>query len=118
MKLSEAIMLNGMDKPQGYGSVSIASVDAPCALGGALQSIGKQTLDPDQDYSIIETEWPWVNGSFACPECKQPNRGHSVVWHLNDTHRWTRAQIAEWVSTIEPQEVSGEPREQGIEVYR
>jgi predicted nucleic-acid-binding protein len=27
-----------------------------------------------------------------------------IVWHLNDKHKWTREQIAEWVETIEAQQ--------------
>lgn len=34
-------------------------------------------------------------------------REHSavVVWDLNDGHRWTREQIADWVQTIEEQQL-------------
>jgi hypothetical protein len=28
--------------------------------------------------------------------------------HLNDDHRWTREQIADWVQTIEPPQASSE----------
>ncbi len=27
-----------------------------------------------------------------------------MVIHLNDDHRWTREQIADWVATVEPSE--------------
>lgn len=108
LKLSEAIMLNGMSKPQGYGCESVASIDAPCAIGGALQTVGKQvTFDPSANYPIFFQEWPWVDQEAPefCPACMDEIwRVADAIWHLNDLHRWSRQQIAEWVSTIEPQE--------------
>jgi hypothetical protein len=107
MKLSEAIRMNGMMKPQGFGDQSIASLDAPCAIGGALQSIGIQ--DPrgaSNNYGLATFAWPWLNRKLDCPFCNV-FKGHrivSVLYHLNDNHRWTRSQIADWVETVEPKE--------------
>jgi hypothetical protein len=121
MKLSEAIRMNGMMKPQGSGSLSMYSADAPCALGGALQSIGKQhvatkVIDPfdscspefDRNYWEVAEAWPWSVRHIHdhCPvsvcSCNYSDAA-SLIYHLNDTHRWTRQQIADWVS-VEPQE--------------
>jgi hypothetical protein len=108
MKLSEAILMNGMTKPQGFGGESLSSLDAPCALGGALQSVGYQLvgrLSVDANYSAVGELWPWTRKEALCPVCDEARMNISIIWHLNDHHRWTRAQIAEWVATVEPNEV-------------
>jgi hypothetical protein len=110
MKLSEAMRMNGMMKPQGFGSPSIFSPDAPCALGGALQIIGRQIEnDAVSCLGAVREAWPWSDSArFACPagDTCCPDTGRNIVWHLNDQHRWTRQQIAGWVETVEPQEVA------------
>lgn len=103
MKLSHAIMMNGMTKPQGFGDKSVYSIDSPCAIGGALQAIGKQR-DGSSAYHTFTYEWPWVNRSSSCPSCPAAGTVRDTIWHLNDNHRWTRQQIAEWVSRVEPDE--------------
>lgn len=118
MKLSDAIRMNGMMAEQGFGYRSLNSSTAPCALGGALQSIGRQRLDSlDGNCEEVRNAWPWADipGRAHCPviEC---GAGHTeisnIVWHLNDSHRWTRTQIADWVALQEDSflqtEVSGQ----------
>lgn len=110
MKLSEAIRMNGMMKPQGFGGDSIVSVDAPCALGGALQSVGMQPADRDYGFGAVEAAWPYsadLRYIFLCPTCGEaaflaPSVIRNLIWHLNDQHKWTRSQIADWVETVEP----------------
>lgn len=107
MRLSEAIRMNGMMKPQGFGGMSFYSDEAPCALGGALQSIGKQTHDV-VDYPRLRVFWPVMDNHADCPACAFDV--YSVcdvlgaIYHLNDYHRWTRSQIADWVASLEPSE--------------
>jgi hypothetical protein len=109
MKLSEAIRMNGMMKPQGFGNKGFTSVDAPCALGGALQSIGRQRTD-HPDYGAAREAWPWIdnfNGArdnkCPVPTCLHVDYPLAMIYHLNDTHKLTRAQIADWVELHEPQ---------------
>ena len=112
MKLSEAILLNGVSKPQGFGSDSITSLDAPCVLGGALQCVGKQIVTQDdsaKNYGLVRHQWPWVWQSATCPVigCRGLTGSYDFVealWHLNDIHQWTRSRISEWVSQFEPSE--------------
>jgi hypothetical protein len=111
MRLSEAIRMNGMMKPQGFGGDSIASLDAPCALGGALQSIGKQPELREFGFSRVTEAWPWSERQRAyCPACQdaaaQATLVRNVIWQLNDRHHWTRSQIADYVELIEPAETS------------
>jgi hypothetical protein len=96
-------------------------VEAPCAIGGALQSIGKQVIcshdDIDNNYSVFDNNysvfvraWPFTDNCAACPgeQCHfwDYKWGYAsiqtIVYHLNDHHRWTRSQIADWVATVEP----------------
>jgi hypothetical protein len=100
MKLSHAVMMNGMTKPQGFGQESLTSVDAPCAIGGALQAVGAE-----QSYVQLIKKWPWTTlQNDCCPVCTVKAPSGSIIWHLNDTHAWTRAQIAAWIANVEPQE--------------
>lgn len=117
MKLSEAIRMNGMMKPQGFGSESARDTDAPCAIGGALQSIGRQTPARFEASAFggITTEWPFVREVSSCPACfgdvcsGRISSVVGIIWRLNDVHRWTRSQIADWVATVEPQETEIRP---------
>jgi hypothetical protein len=111
MKLSEAIRMNGMMKPQGFGVASLDEVNAPCVVGGALQSIGRQA----GRWAALEQEWPFVlEIKHYCPVCLhlphlKPATLELILWHLNDVHRWTREQIAGWVATVEPAEPQEAP---------
>jgi hypothetical protein len=108
MKLSEAIRMNGMMREQGFGGDSISSLQAPCALGGALQSVGKQQARSDDNYPMVARTWPWSRNDkaqvFTCPACPKQTLAANLVWHLNDNHFWTRSRIADWVASVEPQE--------------
>ena len=112
-----------MLKPQGRGNQGLVSPDSPCALGGALQSIGRQPEDYHNAYGILLSEWPWTMHVSICP-CGRSHRMCtssemtilSIIWALNDLHQWTRSQIADWVETFEPKEVEvcqGLPRFSG-----
>ena len=91
----------------------MVSPDAPCALAGALQSIGKQPKDAREAYRIIDETWQFINEPAKCP-CGRDHRkildkrlrisiALVIVW-LNDNHKWTRTQIADWVAAVEPAE--------------
>jgi hypothetical protein len=40
---------------------------------------------------------------FVCPQCPDARGLSELIPHLNDKHRWTREQIAQFVETIEQQ---------------
>lgn len=107
MKLSEAILLGSMIKPQNHG---FGRKDSSCALESACDAVG---LD---HWSFTERYWEWLRGSVKCPiaGCTHPSfaKGYKnrsiyrdVVYHLNDHHRLSREAIAQWVAMVEPQEV-------------
>jgi hypothetical protein len=93
MKLSEAISLGAMLSPQAFGHLEDPH-GGRCALGAAMHAVGQPT-----DYS----EWKWASRIANCPACSGTLPAIFAISHLNDLHQWPRQQIAEWVSTIEPQ---------------
>lgn len=109
MKLSEAIRLGAMIRPQGSGVYF--SLGRSCALGAAFEACGATAYDEgfatsgDYLFSILRMWAP-------CPACVYDHhRLGFVVTHLNDHHGWTREQIADWVETIEAQHAD-HPQEQ------
>lgn len=108
MKLSEAILLGSVGSEQGFGRV--VDGDRACAIGAALLAIGVTQLglewnceDPRQHGSPrLVDNWPWTNSLSRCPHCSTHNTvSYIISWHLNDSHRWTRPQIAAWVAEQE-----------------
>lgn len=97
MRLSEAIRLGAMLKPQAFDSWG--SDHDSCAIGAAHDAIGiKRTA--------ARSTTPWFdlyNTTVLCPAgCNRRQRVLiNAVTHLNDEHRWTREQIADWVEGIE-----------------
>jgi hypothetical protein len=106
MKLSEAIRLGAMLKPQTVGSYSDET--GSCALGAALDAIGALTEDvEDMESSVMDpwlaSLWPVAARRVACPAegCYHQQRLDDTVIDLNDDHGWTREEIAAWVETVE-----------------
>lgn len=105
MNLSEAIRLGSMLKPQTFGSYD--SGDGTCALEAAGNAAGvsgrtRGGLDLVERFPVL------MDGQLRkCPECgfAAVNFGQVIV-HLNDSHRWTRERIADWVETVEAAELT------------
>jgi hypothetical protein len=101
MKLSEAIRLGSLLKPQAFGNMWVGS--GSCAFGAALDALGitKST------FTTVADTWPWLKAPMNCPACGEPTEriARIISTHLNDAHRWTREKIAAWVATVEPQEI-------------
>lgn len=108
MRLSEAIRLGSMLKPQAFED----HVDGKsCALRAAMDAAGLKDMYGGSDscnYVAIMQQWPVSTLPFnGCPVRKRCKDGRIVtdvcdaIYHLNDSHRWTREQIADWVETIE-----------------
>lgn len=106
MKLSEAIRLGAMATVQGFGADSIFSDDAPCALGAARLAAGIQQPSESIVFPELMRHWPVLAKRTSCPECRKHDEvAIGTVWHLNDEHKWSRERIADWVESIEPQDV-------------
>jgi hypothetical protein len=106
MKLSEAIRLGAMLKPQRFGGLYVDS--GTCALGAAMDAIG--ALPKKQSVICSDAEWEpalrlWgglLDRRVAHPVNASPeDLVCHVITNLNDSHKWTREQIADWVETIE-----------------
>ncbi len=99
MKLSEAIRLGAMLKPQGFGQYR--ANDATCAVGAAMDGAGDSAFVAWQELErFLDNRCPVC----LCLVLTETGRGRNILPHLNDDHRWTREQIADWVATIEPPE--------------
>lgn len=102
MKLSEAIRLGAMLKPQGFGEFLFDG--RSCALGAAMDAGGI----PDDCATVpnLLSRWPLLaTAAVPCPECddKHGSQGdiHDNVTILNDAHQWSRERIADWIESIE-----------------
>lgn len=105
MRLSEAIRIGAKLRPQTTAGEYIEPHGGSCALGAAYEAIadGDDVLEDVCD-DELEEAFPILRDSepsVACPSCA--NTVHmspmGLIVHLNDTHKWTREQIADWVET-------------------
>lgn len=121
MKLSEAIRLGAMLKPQAFGQYgSVAS----CALRAATDALGIPPNKADSpDYDALKARYRYLDVLQPCPvpTCwlsGETDRALAVIYHLNDHHQWTREQIADWIATIEPQDAEPQTGEQSQSVAK
>ncbi len=127
MLLSEAMRLGAMLRPQGFGSLAsirkrwFRKTVTTCALGAAYEA-GNFTktvpiktpqlnsrgtgLVQEGEALVVPDQWSellWRR--VPCPACKDFDvigpMHRIIAMHLNDSHRWTRQQIADWVFSIE-----------------
>jgi hypothetical protein len=129
MKLSEAIRLGAMLRPQGFGDfypvitcVHVDEVDgvwskqeistmSSCALGAAMEAVRSRPVADDMALDTLRFYWPWAfemtdSWRTASPSTARAFRVTDMIFLLNDTQGWTREQIADWVATVEPNETS------------
>lgn len=116
MRLSEAIRLGAMLKPQAFGTWYDG--EGTCATGAALEAMGFLDTNllsafPSRDEeekvfsayaaSVAFREHNAIlkNKKCACLECGSVAFVGAMIVHLNNKHRWTRERIADWVETIE-----------------
>ncbi len=110
LTLSEAIRLGSMNRPQGFYNLLTAE-GGTCALGAALDAVGQLNAAAT---SLLLTgdapqldQWEPPNQTQHCPACGGTSIHLSwMIAHLNDTERWTREQIADWVETLEAKPVA------------
>lgn len=116
MKLSEAIRLGSLLKPQCEGA--LWKDGQSCALGAACDAVG---VPDEEDYDIaihaLRMEYPALDAEAQCPACsfiagiwrrwrEKEYDVEDVIIHLNDDHLWKRERIAAWVALREPVEVA------------
>lgn len=114
MKFTDAIRQGARLKPQGFQGMTWENT---CVLQAASEGAG---INPRLDsgglaYGEIRETWPFLAGEeiHSCPVCSAP--GASTQWfgpgclleicyHLNDTHKWTREAIADYIDTLKLEE--------------
>lgn len=104
MRLSEAIRLGAMIRPQTY--FYWFHDGGSCAIGAALEAVGAAVYSDCFFRTGAPKAWEWSRMTVACPACEQQDQAQEHLRHLNNVHRWTRERIADWVATIEPQPVA------------
>lgn len=119
LRLSEAIRLGAMWKPQRFGGplMPLAEESATCALAAAAEAYGDVELCSGVAWADRVPARTREIGVFVCPSCGSPrvnvnDEGFLMsIAHLNDTHRWSRERIADWVETFEsePETPDGQP---------
>jgi hypothetical protein len=98
MTLSEAIRLGSMLGPQIRGHL-VGPDYSSCAIGPAMIAVGYH--NPPTGWEI-EALFPITASIVRCPSCGDSHFCLvGCIVHLNDAHRWTRGQIADWVETLE-----------------
>ncbi len=114
IQLSEAIRLGSMLGPQCYGHyieevmvptgwlmgylVTMRTERHTCAIGAALMAVGRTDL---LDLANPEQVFPQLLMEVASPFSGRMDSLWDVIVTLNDSCRWTRALIADWVATVE-----------------
>lgn len=124
MKASEALLLGSVATKQGFGYQSINSPTQPCALGAIALVSGCMTNSGKETYSQLREVFPLLNRKAQCPDprhdiCRLQYRTLVIeqIWHLNDSHGWTRPQIAEWLQQLEQEDaVEPIPQERALVV--
>lgn len=112
LPLSAAIRLGAMLRPQGRGQ--FLRDGKTCALGAALDAVGELALyvfvdgipNCDQVRTIVDGmpyRWPVLREFVQHPISPTWNQVPlaSVIVDLNDTHKQTREQIADFVESVE-----------------
>lgn len=101
MKVSEAIRLGSMLRPQGFGGLWTGMGEThSCALGAAFDALGCGFIGLGRPPLKVDL---WLKDRATCPTCGPYvyARREEIIAHLNDRHRWTRERIADWVESIE-----------------
>lgn len=119
MKYSEAMRLGAMLAPQAYGVFKDQNGNT-CANGAVMEAMGVNLIPMGQhfkDWRKTLSSFPEAMIPATCPVCgkhsssyvkyygEQRNGAWGIVADcLNNTHKWTREQIADWLEReIEPQ---------------
>lgn len=100
MLLSDAIRIGSAMKPQHFGGSFNSNHTASCALGAAHDARCLSQSDHDQEFT---EDFMIYDARKGCHICGQMPTVTEAEWpaHLNDTHRWSREDIADEVEKVE-----------------
>ncbi len=106
-KLSELIREGAKKRPQGFNSFFTKPYRAKkvhsCALGAALEAASGGLFGYERfngDWKILQKKTGVDFGITAfCPvkNCGLKVYLERTITHLNDSHKWTREAIADWL---------------------
>jgi hypothetical protein len=123
IKLSEAIRLGAMLGPQCFSRLFDES-GGSCAIGAAIEAVGQANkgrwlpvgrywneddlvfYDAARAHILayqVPIHWKPVFEAIEQVQCPVGCGREASIPHLNNLHRWTREQIADWVERIENQ---------------
>jgi hypothetical protein len=108
VKLSEAIHLGSMLRPQIYGDYAEKD-GGTCAMGAALDAVGKLGKSRSSFENRLNKIWPWLAWRLEisnCPYCGgiiRTKNIHHLIIHLNDKDKISRVRIAELIGRVEKQ---------------
>jgi len=82
--------------------VDSSSEEGACVMGtallGLLQNMYKVSqMRPWAVYFELLAAFPVLESRRSCPECGVSDLAAYVGVHLNDSHRWSRERIAQWI---------------------
>ena len=94
LKLSDAVRLGSKLKPQCFGA--LFRRDGSCALGAVADVMGF-AYDSDT-YRLLDKRFPELQTTLATYEnCALNKDLKATIIMLNDTLKWTRERIADWL---------------------
>jgi hypothetical protein len=107
MELSKAIREGAKLRPQAFGAYVCG--DATCVEGAAIDGLNGRKM-PNMGLAVTDTlraHYPFMTQDADCPVCGDEYAANvdCVMVHLNDAHRWSREQIADWVEQFETKTV-------------
>lgn len=122
LSLSTAIRLGAMLRPQvanGYTDDGTCALAAAAEAAGIAHRIDEVSRRPSVSYVALEDRFPILltHRPQACPACTDwwqlraspPAYLSELIYHLNDSHHWTREAIADFVEHIEQEQAQPQP---------
>jgi len=108
VELAEAILHGAAVRPEQAFGHYFEGRRASCALGAAYEGMYRLPTNTDLtgERPTRDLEWFFdcLEGSVRkCPGgdgCTKTLSLASILVHLNDTHRWSREQIAAWLDEL------------------
>jgi len=100
MRLSQAIRLGALIRPQAFGR--FFKDGGSCVFGAALETVGfPYTEGYTGGFNVVVANWPYLS-SDARPGCNGKLTLYDIYSRNDDVrHRWTREAIADWVEQRE-----------------
>lgn len=96
------------DTPAHWPNLTPIASAPVCVQGLALRWLGKldQNLLGSELHTIMRETFPRLAATTAkCPVCEHEDvllgSQGKLISHINNTHRWTFGEIAEWLRPIE-----------------